>query len=79
MKNSIDTIGNQTHDFPACSTVLQPTAPPNESGVKSNTFLFLTLETLGIQHLHSIKFLTWIICSGGLQLAHTSFSETHFN
>jgi hypothetical protein len=28
MKNSSDTIGNQTHDLPACSTMPQPTAPP---------------------------------------------------
>jgi hypothetical protein len=28
MKNSNDTIGNRTRDVPACSAVLQPTAPP---------------------------------------------------
>ena len=28
MKNSNDTIGNRTRELPACSTVLQPTAPP---------------------------------------------------
>ena len=28
MKNSNDTIGNQTCDLPACSAVPQPTAPP---------------------------------------------------
>jgi hypothetical protein len=28
MKNSSDTIGNQTRDLPACSTVPQLTAPP---------------------------------------------------
>ena len=28
MKNSNDTIGNQTCDLPACSSVSQPTAPP---------------------------------------------------
>jgi len=28
MKNSNDTIGNQTCDLPACSKVPQPTAPP---------------------------------------------------
>ena len=28
MKNSNDTIGNQTRDLPACSVVPQPTAPP---------------------------------------------------
>jgi hypothetical protein len=29
MKNSIDTIGNQTHYLPACSVEPQPTAPPH--------------------------------------------------
>jgi hypothetical protein len=28
MKNSSDTIGNQTRDLQACSTVPQPTVPP---------------------------------------------------
>jgi len=28
MKNSNDTIGNQTYDIPTCSTMPQPTAPP---------------------------------------------------
>ena len=28
MKNSSDTIGNQTRGLPACSAVPQPTAPP---------------------------------------------------
>jgi hypothetical protein len=28
MKNSIDTIRNQTRDLSACSAVPQPTAPP---------------------------------------------------
>jgi hypothetical protein len=28
MKNSNNTIGNRTRDFPACSAVPQPTAPP---------------------------------------------------
>ena len=28
MKNSSDTIGNQSRDLPACSALPQPTAPP---------------------------------------------------
>ena len=28
MEHSTDPIGKRTHDFPACSAVLQPTAPP---------------------------------------------------
>jgi hypothetical protein len=31
MKNSNDTIGNRTRDFPACSAVPQPTALPRAS------------------------------------------------
>jgi hypothetical protein len=30
MKNSNDTIGNRTRNLPACSTALQPTAPPRD-------------------------------------------------
>jgi hypothetical protein len=29
-ENSSDTIGNETRDLPACSTVPQPTAPPRD-------------------------------------------------
>ena len=28
MKNSSNTIGNRTHDIPACSALPEPTAPP---------------------------------------------------
>ena len=34
MKNSSDTIGNQTRDFPVCSLVPQPTAPPRRGEYK---------------------------------------------
>jgi hypothetical protein len=34
MKNSSDTIGNQTHDLPACSAVSQPTTPPRAPNCK---------------------------------------------
>jgi hypothetical protein len=27
LKNSVETIGNRTHNLPACSAVPQPTAP----------------------------------------------------
>jgi hypothetical protein len=30
MKNSNDIIGNRTRDFPTCSAVPQPTAPPRK-------------------------------------------------
>jgi len=30
VKNSSDTIGNQTRNLPACSAVTQPTVPPRD-------------------------------------------------
>jgi hypothetical protein len=39
MKNPNDTIGNQTHDLPACSPLPQPTAPllaPQEGTIIRN-------------------------------------------
>ena len=49
MKNSNDTIGNQTCDLPACSTVPQPTAPlctpylgvPNSNILRAVLWFFL--------------------------------------
>jgi hypothetical protein len=35
MKNSSDTIGNRTHDLPACSAVSQLTVPPRASMARS--------------------------------------------
>jgi hypothetical protein len=37
MKNSSDTIGNRTNDFPACSAVPQPTAQPRASEIERKT------------------------------------------
>ena len=37
MKNSNDTIGNRTRDLPACSAVLQPTAPPRAPSTYSSS------------------------------------------
>jgi len=37
-KNSIDTIGNQTRDLPACSAVPQPTAPPRAPANENTDF-----------------------------------------
>ena len=38
MKNSNDTIGNRTRDFPTCSAVPQPTAPPRTFTQKSVSY-----------------------------------------
>ena len=40
MKKSSDTIGNRTRDFPACSAVPQPTAPPR---APHESLLYLTI------------------------------------
>jgi hypothetical protein len=42
MKNSGDTIGNQTRDIPACSAVPQPTAQPCAPEKPLIQFAFLT-------------------------------------
>ena len=38
MKNSNDTIGNRTHDLPACSAVPQPTAPPRAPKINQSHY-----------------------------------------
>ena len=40
MKNSSDTIGNQTRDFSACSAVLKPTAPPRDTSKDNKKWKF---------------------------------------
>ena len=37
MKNSNDSVENRTRDFPACSAVPQPTAPPRAPLLEINT------------------------------------------
>jgi hypothetical protein len=39
IKNSNDTIGNQTRDLPACSAVPQPTAPPRAPYLHSTLYI----------------------------------------
>jgi len=45
MKNFSDTIGNRTHNLPACSSVPQPTAPPHTPTVTSKTVLRMGVIT----------------------------------
>jgi hypothetical protein len=52
MKNSSDTIGNETRDLPGCSTVRQPTAPPRALSRRSTI-------------LNIIKYPSEICMSGG--------------
>jgi len=42
MINSNDTIGNQTRDLPACSTMPQPIAPPPTPTTPQGTAKFRT-------------------------------------
>jgi hypothetical protein len=74
MKNSIDTIGNQTRDLPACSAVPQPSAPPhvpapsNYSGQWTVTRswiqggLFLHLQPVHIMRERPVKADPHIAC-----------------
>jgi hypothetical protein len=65
MKNSSDTIGNQTGEIPACSTVPQPTAPPaaclhcmkstTHNHSFSENYFNLMFRTIFTYFLHSSK------------------------
>jgi len=62
MKNSNDTIGNQTSDLPACSAVPQPTAPSralinnNDSRViREETFVLSVLSVTIKYHRVNLK------------------------
>ena len=48
LKNSKNTIGNQTRDLPACSAVPQPTAPPRAPKLRSATEEISSLLRTGI-------------------------------
>ena len=53
MKNSNDTIGNQTRDLLACSSVLQPTAPPHTLNSLRNNGIFWEYVFIGSGDFHS--------------------------
>jgi hypothetical protein len=44
MKNSIDTIGNQTRDLPAYRTVPQPTALPRQTKQVRKKYIKETIQ-----------------------------------
>jgi len=54
MKNSNDSIGNQTHNLPACGTVPQPTASPHALSYISILLYFLSLVTIKESMSHSV-------------------------
>ena len=73
MKNSNDTIGNQTHDLPTCSAVPQPTAPPRTPNQCSKVYkiwyvlcvkycLYVNIDTYSYKVIPDI-FTEYGICS----------------
>jgi len=55
MKNSNDTIGNQTCDLSVCNVVPQPTAPPRAPIVKCVQFLILLPVGYGCARWMSLR------------------------
>ena len=49
IKNSNDTIGNRTHDLPACGPVPQPTAPPRVPKIKIYSTIILPVVLYGFE------------------------------
>jgi hypothetical protein len=45
MKNSSDTIGNRTHDFPTCSAVPQPSAQPRAPMESQDMYKIFTVKS----------------------------------
>jgi hypothetical protein len=73
MKNSKDTIGNRTHEFPACGAVPQPTAPP-----RAQRQVMKTINIHKDKHNFDKKILP--VCSGMpvyISLQVRLFSSTH--
>jgi hypothetical protein len=54
MKNSNDTIGNQTRYLPACSAVPQPTAPPRVPIYQLNFTVFMYVTQISHCIWHSV-------------------------
>jgi hypothetical protein len=52
MKNSSDTIGNRTRNFPACSAVPQPTVPPRAPCILLRTSLSFMYDKLDPKQLN---------------------------
>ena len=60
MKNSHDTLGNQTHDLLACSAVPQPTVPPRAP----------KYWTVILVNIFAVLNLTFLIFAGPRQTIH---------
>ena len=70
MKNCYDTIGNRTHDLPACSAVPQPTVPPCTPPGKRATEIQKMLKTTYVKetvtHILVFKWFKWFKRTWGL-------------
>jgi hypothetical protein len=69
-ENSKDTIGNWTRDLPACSTVPQPTVPPNALNMSSTIHIIKTHKFYNsrqlsgsIQNVHKFYLTMYIVPS----------------
>jgi len=75
MKNSNDTIGNRTRDFPACSTVPQRTAPPRARKFTARLAIYEPkstkwgIQTIARYHECNLKYLKFY--EHGLPLAYS--------
>ena len=65
MKNSNETVGNRTHNLPACSAVSQPTAPPRTPCIYMRVCVCVcvcvntSLDMEQVQILRKIKGYCW--------------------
>jgi hypothetical protein len=69
MKHFTDTIGTRTRDFPDCSTVPQPTAPPRAS---FSVWYELKFYRVRQQNMPILRPLFWYI---GLNVGNTKIAE----
>jgi hypothetical protein len=77
MENSNDTIGNRTHDLPACSVVPEPTAPPRAHNTFNELFNRLCNSVATNEKLDT-DILKWF-CGGGLFHIFKSVREKDFH
>jgi hypothetical protein len=61
VKNSSDTIGNQTRDLPACSIVPQPTVPPCTPFLSVEASLSVPSSGLPAPSFHLVFLMLWYL------------------
>jgi hypothetical protein len=68
IKNSNDIIGNRTRDFPTCSAVPQPTAPPRVPiPLSGHSYPFMEVKRPGV------KLITHLFLGPRLRLSRVMF------